>query len=253
MKNGFSILAALLVAIGLTASGWFVGNGFMRGRAADRFVTVKGVSERDVKADIALWPLRFVATDDDLGQAQKKIESSNKVIVQFLEKCGIEASRAELQALEVTDILANPYRSGPTTSRFIISQTLMVRSEDSELIRAASQKVGELVDAGVVLSSSHGPSSGPTYLYTRLSDIKPDMIAEATANARKAADQFALDSGSKISGIRRAHQGLFVIKPRDQAPGIMETSQVNKRVRVVSTIEYYIDSSHKIPAIIVKQ
>ena len=253
MKNGFSILAALLVAIGLTASGWFVGNGFMRGRAADRFVTVKGVSERDVKADIALWPLRFVATDDDLGQAQKKIESSNKVIVQFLEKCGIEASRAELQALEVTDILANPYRSGPTTSRFIISQTLMVRSEDPELIRAASQKVGELVDAGVVLSSSHGPSSGPTYLYTRLSDIKPDMIAEATANARKAADQFALDSGSKISGIRRAHQGLFVIKPRDQAPGIMETSQVNKTVRVVSTIEYYIDSSHKIPAIIVKQ
>ena len=240
MKNGFSILAALLVAIGLAASGWFVGNGFMKGRAADRFVTVKGVSERDVKADIALWPLRFVATDDDLGQAQKKIESSNKTIVQFLEKYGIEASKAELQNLEVTDILANPYRSGPTTSRFIISQTLMVRSEDPELIRASSQKVGELVDAGVVLSSSHGPSGGPTYLYTDLSDIKPDMIAEATANARKAADQFALDSGSQISGIRRAHQGLFVIKPRDQAPGIMETSQLNKTVRVVSTIEYYL-------------
>jgi hypothetical protein len=240
MKNGFSILAALLVAIGLTASGWFVGNGFMKGRSADRFVTVKGVSERHVKADIALWPLRFVATDDDLGQAQKKIESSNKTIVQFLEKYGIESSKAELQTLEVTDILANPYRSGPTTSRFIVSQTLMVRSEDPELIRAASQKVGELVDAGVVLSSSHGPGSGPTYLYTHLSDIKPDMIAEATANARKAADQFALDSGSQISGIRRAHQGLFVIKPRDQAPGIIETSQLNKTVRVVSTIEYYL-------------
>jgi hypothetical protein len=88
---------------------------------------VKGVSERHVKADIALWPLRFVATDDDLGQAQKKIESSNKTIVQFLEKYGIESSKAELQTLEVTDILANPYRSGPTTSRFIVSQTLMVR------------------------------------------------------------------------------------------------------------------------------
>jgi len=240
MKNGFSILAALLVAIGLTASGWFVGNGFMKGRSADRFVTVKGVSERDVRADIALWPLRFVATDDDLARAQNKIESSQKTIVQFLEKCGIEASRAELQALEVTDILANPYRSGPTTSRFIISQTLMVRSEDPELIRASSQKVGELVDAGVVLSSSHGPSGGPTYLFTRLNDIKPDMIAEATANARKAADQFALDSGSKISGIRRAYQGVFEIKPRDQAPGIMETNQLNKTVRVVSTIEYYL-------------
>ena len=147
MKNGFSILAALIVAIGLTTSGWFVGNGFTKGRSADRFVTVKGVSERHVKADIALWPLRFVATDDDLGQAQKKVESSNKVIVRFLEKYGIEASKAELQTLEVTDILTNPYRSGPTTSRFIVNQTLMVRSEEPELIRAASQKVGELVDA----------------------------------------------------------------------------------------------------------
>lgn len=240
MKNGFSLGAALLVAIGLTTAGWFVGNGFMKGRAADRFVTVKGVSEREVKADIALWPLRFVATDDDLAQAQKKIESSKKTIVHFLEKYSIAASKTELQTLEVTDILANPYRSGPTTSRFIVNQTLMVRSEDPELIYAASQKVGELVDAGVVLSSSRGPGSGPTYLFTRLNDIKPGMIAEATANARKAADQFALDSGSKISGIRRAHQGVFVIKPRDQAPGIMETNQLNKTVRVVSTIEYYL-------------
>ena len=82
MKNGFSLGAALLIALGFTAAGWFVGNGFMKGRAADRFVTVKGVSEREVKADTALWPLRFVATDDDLAQAQKKIESSKKTIFQ---------------------------------------------------------------------------------------------------------------------------------------------------------------------------
>jgi len=91
-----------------------------------------------------------------------------------------------------------------------------------------------------VLSSTHGPTSGPTYLFTRLNDIKPNMIAEATASARKAADQFALDSGSKISGIRRANQGVFVIRPRDQAPGITEANQLNKTVRVVSTIEYYL-------------
>ena len=116
----------------------------------------------------------------------------------------------------------------------------MVRSEDPELIRAASRWGGGLVDAGVVLSSCHGPSGGPTYLFTRLNDIKPDMIAEATASARKAADQYALDSGSKIAGIRRAYQGVFEIKPRDQAAGIMETNQLNKTVRVVSTIEYYL-------------
>jgi len=98
---------------------------------------------------------------------------------------------AELQALEVTDVLANPYRSGPTKRRFIISQTLMVRSGNPELIRAASQRVGELVDAGVVLSSRGGPGSGPTFLFTKLDDIKPEMIAEAAASARKSADPFA--------------------------------------------------------------
>ncbi len=241
MKNGFSFGSALVLAIGLTVAGWFVGQGFIQGRAADRYVTVKGVSERDVAADVALWPLRFVSTDDDLGEAQAKIEKSKQTILSFLTEHGIDPSMAELQALEVTDVLANPYRSGPTKSRFIISQTLMVRSGNPELIRAASQRVGELVDAGVVLSSRGGPGSGPTFLFTKLNGIKPEMIAEATASARKSADQFALDSGSRVAGIRRANQGMFVIMPRDRAPGIVETDQFTKTVRVVSTIEYHLE------------
>lgn len=240
MKNGFSLFGALLLALGLSAGGWFIGEGFVKGRTADRFVTVKGVAERDVKADTALWPLGFVATDDDLGKAQAKIAESKKAILSFLDRNGIPSSNTELQALEVTDLLANPYRSGPTNSRFIISQVLMVRSADPELIQSASQKVGELVDAGVVLSSSGRPGGGPTFLFTKLNDYKPDMIAEATASARKAAEQFAADSGSRLGTIRRAHQGVFVILPRDRAPGIMEEKQPNKTIRVVSTIEYYL-------------
>lgn len=240
MKNGLSFASALAVALGLAVAGIFVGQGFVKGRAADRFVTVKGVSERDVKADVALWPLNFVSTDDDLGTAQAKSEEAKKTILEFLDKQGIESSEVELQRLEVTDVLANPYRSGPAGNRYIITQTLMVRSADIDLIQAASQKVGELVEAGIVLSTTHGPGGGPTFLFTRLSELKPDMIAEATANARKAAEQFAADSGSQLAGIRRANQGVFVILPRDRAPGIMEEGQLNKTVRVVSTIDYYL-------------
>jgi hypothetical protein len=179
------IVGPLLLAVGLATAGWFVGHGFVASRTVDRYVTVKGVAERDV--------------------------------------------------------LANAYRSGPTESRFIINQVLMVRSDQPQQIRDASQSVGELVAAGVVLSASGGPGYGPTFLFTRLNDLKPEMIAEATASARRAAEQFASDSSSRLGGIRRANQGVFVILPRDRAMGIDQQGQLNKTLRVVSTISYYLE------------
>jgi hypothetical protein len=227
-----------LVAVGIALSGWFVGQGFVQGRTADRFVTVKGVSERDVLADIALWPIQFAATDDELGRAQARIRESQEKVFAFLAAHGIEAGAVQVHRLSVQDLYANAYRSGPVQSRFIIQQTLMVRSTEAERIEKASQDVGALVDAGVVLSSDGPMSNAPTYLFTRLSEHKPAMIAEATAAARRAAEEFAADAGSRIGQIRRANQGVFVILARDRAPGIEEQGQREKTVRVVTTIEY---------------
>ena len=240
MKNGTNIIYAIIIGAGIAIGGWFIGNGFRQGRAADRFVTVKGVSEREVKADVALWPLRFVATNDELNQAQTQIKKSHEQVFTFLKKHGIDPSAAEVQKIEVTDRLADPYRTGPIQSRYIVTQTVMVRTENIEAIIKASQAVGELIDAGVVLSSERGPYSGPTFLFTRLSELKPEMIAEATSKARRAAEQFAKDSGSLIGEIRRANQGVFVILPRDREPGITEGSQRDKTIRVVSTVEYFL-------------
>lgn len=231
--------AALVVAAGIALSGWFVGQGFLEGRQADRYVTVKGFAERIVKADLALWPMRFVATGNDLTRVQEKLRSDAAAVLAFLADAGIPREAVELQNVEVTDLLAQAYRSGPVESRFIVAQTLMVRTDDVDRIIQASQKLDALVDAGVVLSSEMGPSgSGPFYLFTRLNDLKPEMIAEATRNARAAALQFAEDSGSALGGIRTANQGLFQILPRDDTPGMMEPRQVMKTVRVVSTIQY---------------
>jgi hypothetical protein len=231
-----------VLAVGVALAGWFIGNGFVRSRTADRYVSVKGVSERDVVANMALWPLRFVSTDDNLARAQQKFDESKQAVLAFLGKHAIDAGSVELQNFDVTDILANPYRSeGTVTSRYIISGTLMVRVEDPTLVQKASQDLGSLVQSGVVFSSQGGYGGGPTYLFTQLNDLKPQMIAEATASAREAAEQFANDSDSELGPIRTASQGVFQILPRDRAPGVSEESQLNKTVRVVTTVEYALE------------
>ncbi|MEJ2722942.1 MAG: SIMPL domain-containing protein [bacterium] len=238
MKN-LNVFSSLILAAGVALAGWWIGWGFMHGRAAARFVTVKGVSERDVTADIALWPIQFVSTDDDLGSAQARIKTSKDAIMTFLGRHGFEPSEVEVQRLSVKDLYADPYKQGPIESRYIIEQTLMVRTTDCEKVEAAAQAVDEIIEAGVVLSAQ-GRQEGPTYLFTRLGDLKPEMIAEATAQARRAAEQFAADSGSQTGKIRQANQGVFVILARDRAPGISEAAQRHKTVRVVSTIEYFL-------------
>ena len=238
-----ALLPWLVLAAGIAVGGWFIGHGFIEGRSGDRFVTVKGVAERQATADIALWPLRLSAADNDLAAAQARIVRNTAEVYEFLQRQGLDTAQADLRGVDVADAFANQYGGErPSAARFVVSQTIMVRSSDVDRVRAASAKVGELVRSGVVLSSTqtgYGPS-GATFLFTRLNDLKPGMIAAATANAREAAVKFANDSRSHLGGIRQANQGVFVILPRDQVAGIPEETQPLKTVRVVTTVEYYL-------------
>ena len=237
-----SSFGALFVAIGLALAGFLIAQGFHASRTADRFVTVKGISEREVVADVAIWPLRVVASDNDLAKAHAQLERSMERIREFLTKNEIDLATAQVTGFSVNDSQTNQYNSGSGGARFVINQTLVVRSSEPAQVFAASAKVGELVAAGVVLSSGgeYG-GGGPTFIFTKLSDLKPAMIAEATARAREAAEQFARDSGSRIGGIRRANQGMFEILARDRAQGITEEGQLAKTVRVVSTVDYSLE------------
>ena len=233
---GWARLAgALILALGVLGAGFLVGRGFERGRSADRYVTVKGLAETFVSADLAVWPLRTTATGNELGEVQGQIDAGLATITGFLREQGIAAEAIQPQRVEVTDLLAQPYRpEGVGENRFILAQTVIVRTEQVALVAQLNQQTGELIRRGVVLVDT----GGPTYLFTRLNEIKPELLAEATRNARAAAAQFAADSGSEIAEIRRAWQGLFEILARDPAPNLFEPNQLDKKVRVVSTIEY---------------
>jgi hypothetical protein len=182
--------------------------------------------------------MQFVVADDDLARAQLRMQDAAGKVRAFLAGNGLRAEEVSLQSLSVTDTRANRYGGPPAAYRYVVSQTLMVRTDRPQVLFDASQQVSELIEAGVVLSSDGPGSGGPTYLFTQLNDLKPAMIAEATASARAAAEQFAKDSGSPLGAIRRANQGLFVIQPRDPVPGVQEEQQRAKVVRVVTTVEY---------------
>lgn len=237
------IWKATILAVGIALGGLLAGAGLARARASDRFVTVKGISEREVRADLAIWPLTLIAADDNLSAAHAKLQTNVTQVKQFLAAQQIDTAGIAIQEFTVTDADANQYATGQRRgARFIIRQTLVVRSEQPDVILAASQRVADLVNAGVVLSSGeeYRGGGGPTYVFRGLNDIKPEMIAEATARAREAAEQFARDSRSGLGKIRQANQGVFSILPRDQVRGATEESQIVKIVRVVSTVEYFL-------------
>jgi hypothetical protein len=231
------LLPAVLVALGLASGGFLIGRGFTGMRTEDRTVSVKGVSERDAKADLAIWPLRLMASNDDLAQANTTLERNVQSVRAFLVNNQLDSAAAEVTVQEF--VVQDQTSMGANGARYVIRQTIVVRSSRVDLVQQASQRVPELVRQGVVLSSGQEyGGGGPTFVFTKLNDFKPQMIAEATGRARESAEQFAKDSRSALSGIRTASQGFFEILPRDQAAGISEESQVNKRLRVVTTVTY---------------
>ncbi|WP_409018375.1 SIMPL domain-containing protein [Brevundimonas vesicularis] len=223
-----------LLAIGLIGGGALVGQGVVNARAGDRSVTVRGLSERDVKADLAVLPIRFTASGDVLSEVQARIDTDLATVRQFLTAQGYPADAIDLGRLEVADTRSREYASQTGGPRFILAQTVVVRTLDVDRVQVTTRSLNDLVRQGVVLQDFRGPS----YIFTRLNDVRPAMIAEATASARTGAEQFAKDSGAPLGPIKSAGQGSFQILPRDGEGEGEETSSLHKKIRVVTTISY---------------
>jgi hypothetical protein len=234
LTNFKALFFGLFIGLGILAAGIFVGNALYKSRIADRYVSVKGLAEREVDADLAIWPITFKETGDDLLALQKAVDANKEIIVEFLAGKGFEISEINHSTPKITDALAEAYygnqqQVGP---RYRIQKTVTLRSGKVALVKQTMEKSGELVAKGIALSENW--ENRTEFLFNALNDIKPEMIREATINAREAAETFAEDSGSKIGKIRNASQGFFSITDRDA------NSPDKKVVRVVTTMEYYL-------------
>lgn len=234
--------------LGLVLGGWLLGSQIKETRLADRYVTVKGLVERTVKSDSAIWPVTFKETGNDLQQVYAKSEEDRSAVLKFFSQQGISPAEISVGQIQVTDKQANEYggnnQGGP---RYIVQQTVTVSSQDVDKVAKAGQKTAQLLQAGIIVVGGYG--QGIRYIFNGLNALKPDMITEATKNARASADRFAADSGSQVGSIRSANQGVFSISAADGGGGGGEEggggatnpdASIMKKVRVVATIDYYL-------------
>ena len=226
------VLAAAVIAVGLAAAGWFASQGMAHLRTADRYVTVKGSAEKIVDADLVVWPLSQTVGGNELGAVQAQLDANTQTIRSFLTTAGFKEDEIVVSPPRLEDRWAYSYGDNRPPERYRYSNTVTLRSSRVTEALAALRRSGDIVSRGVMLNTDEG--GGPDFDYTRLNDIKPALIAEATSNARKSAEQFAKDSGARIGGIRSANQGVINIENRDAG------SPQIKKIRVVTTVEYFL-------------
>ena len=220
---------AIVIAIGLLLLGVFIERGISSFADKDRSVNVKGLAEMEVPADKVTWPLVYKSLGNDLSGLYDQINKSNKTITQFLISKGIDEKEISVNAPEIIDMKAERYSNQESTYRYNVTSVITVTSDKVDLIRKLiSSQQGVAITSGDYRYNVQ-------YEYTGLNKIKPQMIEEATKNARQAAEKFAEDSDSKLGKIRKANQGQFSITDRDaNTPYI-------KKVRVVTTIDYSLE------------
>lgn len=225
------VLFGGLIAIGLIGAGAFIGSGVVNAQVGNRQVTVRGVAERNVVADLAVLTLSFKAANDDLPVAQAQVDRDLALVRAFLTRQGYPAAAVTIGRLQVTDTRAREYGSTDNVVRYILSQGVTVRTTDVQRVAQTERALNDLVREGVQLDFA-----APTYVFTKLNEVRPSMIAEATASARSGAEQFAKDSGAPLGPIRQATQGSFEILAREDIDS--ESASLDKRVRVVATVSY---------------
>jgi hypothetical protein len=221
--------AAIILALGLAVGGFFIGQGLFRARATERSVTVKGLSEREIAANLVIWPIPFTVTANDLATLQERVDAATGIIRNFL-KDDFDTTEIGVSVPRVTDREAEGYSNRPNQERYVAQVIVSVRTMKIAGARALMNRSGELVKRGVPLTHSYEHTT--QYFYTDLEKIKPEMIAEATKDARRAAERFAEDSGASVGAIKNAQQGYFSVEDRDPF------SPEHKRVRVVTSIQY---------------
>jgi hypothetical protein len=235
-NQGGLFFLGIFVAIGLALGGYFIGQTMYNAKVALNTAEVKGLAERRVKADRANWVIDHTVTGakrEDIPNLYKQAEQNQQTIVNLLKNNGFEDSEIQL------GVLTYLYQEFRDDKQILVDQThklvgtISVETQKVDQVGKVRASVNKLIAQGINIANRP-----PVYRFTKLNEIKPDMLQEATKNARIAANEFAENAGVKVGGIRDARQGGFII--RDAGEDYGDTAKIEKDVRVVTTITFYL-------------
>lgn len=223
------LIPSIAIIIGFALLGYFISSGLKSIANQDQYVTVKGLAEREVMANKVVWPLPYKCVSNDMNQLYKEVERNSRTITAFLNDNGITGEEIIVSVPVVTDRLAQSYAPDNIKYRYQAEAVITVTSSKVEKIIELMKQQITLLEQGVVVGSEYGYET--RFEFTNLNSIKPEMVEEATRNARAVAQKFANDSGSELGKIKQASQGQFSISSDETTPQI-------KNIRVVTTVKY---------------
>lgn len=226
--------SGLFVMIGLIVLGMMMPRAVDKFRSFDRTVNVKGLCEKEVKADKVIWPVVYRVMANDVQSVYDQTDSNNAAIIAFLKAGGIKDSEITVSVPEISDKYATEYGSNDRAFRYIAKNVITVCTSDVDAVLALMSRQSDLLKKGIVTGGSNQWENPVEFKYEGLNEIKPEMIEEATRNAREAAEKFAKDSDSRLGKIKTANQGTFTIENRDS------NTPYIKKVRVVTSVTYYL-------------
>lgn len=226
--------SGLFIMIGLIVLGMMMPRAVDRFRSFDRTVNVKGLCEREVKADRVIWPVVYRVMANDVQTVYDQTDRNNAEIISFLKSGGINESEITVSVPEISDKYATEYGSNDRAFRYIAKNVITVCTSDVGAVLALMARQSDLLKKGIVTGGSNQWENPVEFKYEGLNEIKPEMIEDATRNAREAAQKFAKDSDSRLGKIKTATQGTFTIENRDS------NTPYIKKVRVVTSVTYYL-------------
>jgi uncharacterized protein len=244
------IIIGLILSLGIMAGGFFIGKGLYASRTAIPYITVKGLAERVVRADLAVWTITYSVVGNDITQTNNELLRQQLLVLNFVKNQGFSQNEISLDQIKLVDRYTNDYQANnKPEQRYLMKGVVRVRSNDVEHVKQAAQLTGELIKQGIVIGADTDDVN-PVYYFTQLNAIRPTMLSAATASAYKVAAQFANDVGGKLGKIRRASQGIFEITSPDATivdsnnawqMVRIEQGSILKKIRLVSTIDYYLN------------
>lgn len=226
--------SGLFIMIGLIVIGFHMSGAVEKYRSYDRTVNVKGLCEKEVKADKVIWPVVYRVMANDIQSVYDETDRNNAAIVAFLKAGGIDDAEITVSVPEISDKYASEYGSNDRTFRYIAKNVITVCTSDVDEVLALMSEQSDLLKKGIVIGGSNQWENPVEFKYEGLNGIKPEMIEEATRNAREAAEKFAKDSDSRLGKIKTANQGTFTIENRDS------NTPYIKKIRVVTSVTYYL-------------